>query len=104
MIEITPKAAAQIQLSIQEGETDGLVLRIAATRNDDNSIHYGMGFDEKKEADTSYTVEGINIIVSALSADLLKGTRLDYVELEPGKHQFIFLNPNDPEYTPPTES
>ena len=103
MIEITPEAAAQIKLSMQEGQTDGLVLRIAATRNDDNSIHYGMGFDEIKDSDISVNSSGVDIIVSPISSDLLKDTRLDYVELEPGKHQFIFLNPNDPEYTPPTE-
>ena len=104
MIEITPAAAAQIKLSMQEGQTDGLVLRIAATRNDDNSIHYGMGFDEVKDSDISVTSFDINIIVSPISAELLKNTQLDYVELEAGKHQFIFLNPNDPEYTPPTET
>ena len=104
MIEITPKAAEQIKLSIQEGQMDGLQLRIAATRNEDNSIHYGMGFDEIKESDVSENSSGIDIIISPMSAELLKDTRLDYVELEEGKHQFIFLNPNDPEYTPPTES
>ena len=104
MIEITPQAAAQIKLSIQEGETDGLTLRIAATRNDDNSIHYGMGFDEPKESDISINSSGIDVIISPISSDLLKDTKLDYVELEAGKYQFIFLNPNDPEYTPPTES
>ena len=103
MIEITPEAAAQIKLSIQEGQTNGLVLRIAATRNEDNSIHYGMGFDEIKDSDISVTSSEVDIIISPISAELLKETRLDYVELEPGKHQFIFLNPNDPEYTPPTE-
>lgn len=104
MIEITPAAAQQIQLSTQESDTDGMVLRIAANRNDDNTIQYAMGFDEAKETDTSYTIEGVSIIISAMSAELLKGTRLDFVELEPGKPQFIFLNPNDPDYTPPTES
>ena len=104
MIEITPEAAAQIKLSIQEGQTDGLTLRIAATRNDDNSVHYGMGFDEPKESDISINSSGIDVIISPVSSDLLKDTKLDYVELEEGKHQFIFLNPNDPEYTPPTES
>ena len=104
MIEITPVAAAQIKLSMQEGQAGGLVLRIAATRNADNSIHYGMGFDDKKESDISVTSSGVDIIISPVSADLLKDTRLDYVELEPGNHQLIFLNPNDPEYTPPTEA
>ena len=104
MIEITPEAAAQIKLSIQEGQNDGLMLRIAATRNDDNSIHYGMGFDEPKESDISVNSSDIDIIISPISSELLKDTKLDYVELEAGKYQFIFLNPNDPEYTPPTES
>ena len=104
MIEITPEAAAQIKLSIQEGQTDDLTLRIAATRNDDNSVHYGMGFDEPKESDISINSSGIDVIISPISSDLLKDTKLDYVELEAGKYQFIFLNPNDPEYTPPTES
>ena len=104
MIEITPEAAAQIKLSMQEGQTDGLTLRIAATRNDDNSIHYGMGFDEPKESDISVNSLGIDVIISPISSELLKDTKLDYVELEAGKYQFIFLNPNDPEYTPPTES
>ena len=104
MIEITPAAAAQIKLSLQESQADGLSLRIAATRNDDNSIHYGMGFDEVKDIDISVNASEIDIIISPISAELLKDAKLDYVELEPGKHQFIFLNPNDPEYTPPTES
>jgi len=26
---------------------------------------------------------------------------IDYVELEAGKQEFIFLNPNDPTYRPP---
>ena len=38
------------------------------------------------------------------SAELLDNTVLDFVELEPGKHQFIFMNPNDPGYTPPQEN
>lgn len=103
MIKITPEAAKQIQTSAQQGKTENLPLRIAATQNDDGSLHYGMGFDENKEGDISVTSEGIDIIVSPISADLLKDTTLDFVELEPGKSQFIFMNPNDPSYTPPAD-
>lgn len=78
-------------------------LRIAATVNNDDTVHYGMGFDESKEEDLSVTSEDIEIIISPVSAEILKNTTLDFVELEKGKHQFIFMNPNDPEYTPPTE-
>ena len=28
---------------------------------------------------------------------------VDFVELEPGKPQFIFMNPNDVNYKPPAE-
>jgi iron-sulfur cluster assembly protein len=38
------------------------------------------------------------------SVELLKGATLDFVELEPGQFNFIFMNPNDPEYVPPKES
>ena len=103
MIKVTNEAAKQIQLSAQQGKTENLPLRIAATKNEDGSFHYGIGFDENKEGDIAVTSEGIKIIVSTLSADLLKDTTLDFVELEPGKNQFIFMNPNDPSYSPPSD-
>ena len=34
---------------------------------------------------------------------LLKGTVMDYVEMEPGDFRFIFLNPNDDHFVPPGE-
>jgi iron-sulfur cluster assembly protein len=104
MITVTPAAAAQIKLSAEQGKTEGMSLRIAATRNADNSIHYGMGFDESKEDDVTVTTEDIDIVVSAASAELLKNATIDFVELEPEKFQFIFMNPNDPDYKPPSES
>ena len=103
MITVTDNAAAQIKLSAEQGKAEGMALRIAATRNDDNSIHYGMGFDDSKEEDISISAGDIEIIVSPASAELLKDTTIDFVELEPGKFQFIFLNPNDPNYKPPAE-
>jgi iron-sulfur cluster assembly protein len=35
--------------------------------------------------------------------ELLNGMTLDYVELEPGDFQFIFLNPNDAGFQQPSE-
>ena len=103
MITVTPAAAAQIKLSAEQSKTEGMSLRIAASRNDDNSIHYGMGFDDSKEDDITVAAGDIEIIVSAASAELLKDTTIDFVEIEPEKLQFIFLNPNDPNYKPPAE-
>ncbi len=103
MITITPAAAAQIKLSADQGKTEGMSLRIAATKNDDNSIHYGMGFDDSKEDDVTVAAEDIEVIVSTASVKLLKDTTIDFVEIEPDKFQFIFMNPNDPNYKAPTE-
>jgi iron-sulfur cluster assembly protein len=104
MIKITPEAASQIKLSTEQSNSASMPLRIAATKNADDTIHYGMGFDDKNDDDISIISEDIEIIVAPVSAELLKNTTLDFVEIEPGKKQFIFMNPNDPEYTPPSES
>lgn len=103
MITVTPAAAAQIKLSAEQGKAEGMSLRIAASRNSDNSIHYGMGFDDSKEDDVTVSTGDIEIIISNDSAPLLKDTTIDFVELEPEKYQFIFLNPNDPNYKPPAD-
>ena len=80
----------------------GLAMRIAARRNPDGSIHYGMGFDDQQlEGDTHITSGEIDVIIAETSKLLLEGTTIDYVELEPGEYQFIFMNPNDHNYTPP---
>jgi iron-sulfur cluster assembly protein len=103
MITVTSAAADQIKLSAEQGKSEGMSLRIAAERNDDNSIHYGMGFDDSKEDDITVAAGDIEIIVSTASAELLKDTTLDFVELEPEKFEFIFMNPNDPSYKAPEE-
>ena len=104
MITVTEEAAKQIKLSAKQGRAEGMPLRIAATKNEDNSIHYGMGFDDSKEDDISVTSNDVEIVISPVSAELLKDTVIDFVELEPGKHQFIFMNPNDPAYRPPQDN
>ena len=102
MITITPAAAKQINASASQGDMDDLSMRIAASRNPDGSIHYGMGFDDSQiKGDLHITSGGINVVISETSKILLEGTTLDYVELEPGEYQFIFMNPNDANYTPP---
>lgn len=74
-------------------------MRIAATKQEDGSIHYGMGFDDVKETDITHSSDGIDIIVSKESNDIMDGMKVDFVELEEGKAQFIFLNPHDANYS-----
>lgn len=97
MITVTPEAAKYIKHSAKQGNTQGMALRLAATRNEDGSLHYGLGFDDTtRDGDQKFSSEEIDIIVAPTSIDLLTGTVIDYVELEPGKFEVIFINPNDP--------
>ena len=103
MITISPRAAEQIKFSAKQSSSEGMPLRIAAKVALDESIEYGLGFDEAKEDDMRFTIEGVDIVISPENADLLHGAHLDFVELEPGNFNFIFQNPNDPNYKPPKE-
>lgn len=104
MITITPNAAAQIRSSAKEQHLDGLALRVAAQRLPDGNLHYAIGFDDVDSTkDTRFNSEGVDVVISELSLDLIKGMTIDYVELENGQHEFIFMNPNDPSHTAPSE-
>jgi iron-sulfur cluster assembly protein len=96
MITVTPQAAEQIRESARQGKMEDMPLRIAVTRLEDGSFHYGLGFDDQShEGDKTFQSEGIQIVVAPQSAELLDGTVIDYVELD-GKMEIIFVNPNDP--------
>lgn len=102
MIIITPAAADQIRNSARAGQLEGLAMRIAARRDADGSIHYGMGFDDAEhEGDLRLNTAGVDVVIGESSRILVDGMTLDYVEIEPGSWQFIFLNPNDVNYVPP---
>lgn len=100
MITITETAANQIKESAKQGKIEGLALRVACAKQPDGSLHYGMGFDEKTEEDQVFISNDIELIIAPVSLTLLTGTVLDFVELEEGKPDFIFQNPNDPDHQP----
>lgn len=101
MFKMTAAAAEQILKAARQGGSEGLSLRLAAARQADGSIDYRMGFDTVGEEDLRFTSEGIDIVMAPEQVPLLEQTTLDYVEIEPGHHHFIFLNPLDPTYVPP---
>lgn len=103
MIAITQAAAKQIRRTADSGDMEDLALRIAASRNPDGTIAYQMGFDEIAPDDVLVSARGVDVVLRKDDKELLNGMTLDFVELEPGGFQFIFMNPNDPSYQPPTE-
>lgn len=103
MITITEQATKQVRIATEQGGTEGMALRIAAKRKPDGGIEYAMGFDDIDDKDTRVSANGIDVVIAATSTELLRDAVLDYVELEPGNFQFIFMNPNDTHYVPPKE-
>ena len=103
MFSVTKAAAEQIRKSAEQGNMGDLALRIAATKKPDGSLDYAMGFDEPGEEDIELNSEGVKVLIAPQHVPLLNGATLDYVEMEPGTFSFIFLNPNDANYSPPKE-
>jgi len=105
MITITPQAAEQIRISAQqsaqESTANEVYLRLVARMDDKGALEYGMGLDDRAENDLLAVSEGIKVLISPGSVELLTGATLDYVAVSPGEHRFIFINPNDPSHKSP---
>jgi len=102
MISLSTAAIEQIRRSAEAGGSATLPLRVAVKKMEDGSFHYAMGFDEQRlPGDSFFNFDGVDLVVASASKDLADGMTIDFVELEPGRHEFIFLNPNDPEYVAP---
>ena len=104
IVTFSESALEQIKTSANETDSNGLGLRIAARMTPDESVDYGLGFDEPKDDDIQFDCNRITILIAPDCEELLHGAHIDFVEMEPGKHNFIFLNPNDPNFKPPTEN
>jgi len=101
MITITSEAARQILRSARQAEVKELHLRLAARLDAKGTIEYGMGFDDRAPDDLLAVSQGINLLISPGSVELLTGATLDFVEINPDESRFIFINPNDPSHKAP---
>ena len=103
MIKVSDSAAKQVKISLEQMGAEVMPLRLAIKVQSDGSFHYNMGFDDsKRDGDKSFEEKHIQFVVDAASIALITGMTMDYVEID-GKHEIVFLNPNDPGYKPPTE-
>lgn len=101
MLKITDAALEQIKKSMVD-DNAGLSLRVAAAKDKDDSIQYGMGFDDNKtDDDAVIEFNGLEVIIAPDSRDLLIGATIDYVALDGDNMHFIFINPNDPNHKAP---
>jgi len=91
MFTLTSAAAQQITQAAQDSGAQDAVLRVAARREADGSIGYGMGFDDVGDGDMRLQIQDVHIVIAPHHVALLEDTTLDFVELEPGQYNFIFV-------------
>ncbi len=103
MIHISERAARQIRQSMQDSDSEGMALRVAARRLPDGSLDYAMGFDHSDHNDSHSRSHGIDVVVAPTSTELLRNAELDFVQMDDGEFRFIFMNPNDPSHGPRTD-
>lgn len=102
MFKVTPNAAEQVISAAQQSGTELMSLRLAAHKRPDGTFDYRMGFDTPTEDDIRFKSEGVDIVIAPEFVPLLDNTVMDYVVLEEGGDpQFIFINPDDANYSPP---
>lgn len=105
MFKITPSAAEQVAAAARQSGTEKMSLRLAAQKQADGSYDYRMGFDSASEDDIRFKSEGVDIVMAPEYVPLLDRTVMDYVVLEEGGDpQFIFINPDDANYSAPSEN
>jgi iron-sulfur cluster assembly protein len=95
MFTLTTSAAQQIRQAAASSGAQEMALRIAAKIDPDGSKQYGMGFDDPTEEDMKLDLKGVAVVIAGESQVLLADTVLDYVELNPGEFNFIFINAQD---------
>ena len=95
-IEITDKAAAQIETLLDKAPegTLGLRLSIGATGCSGNS--YKMEYADKgADGDDVIESNGAAIYIPKIYSWMLIGTTIDYITDELGNARFDFINPNE---------
>ncbi|HTT12383.1 MAG TPA: hypothetical protein VMG60_15965 [Burkholderiaceae bacterium] len=101
LITVTPAALAQLRVVIAASDEPDTALRAAVRRTAAGEIEFGMGLDEPREQDTQIALDDVvTVLVSAASRDLIAGTWIDYLEVEPGEKRFVFFKPAAPDRAP----
>ena len=104
IFDISDSASKQILSASETSDSKDWPLRIAVNVDTNGKYNYLMGFDQSKEEDLRLKINKVEIIISPDSMIHLKNCKLDYVEIDKDKYEFIFLNPNDPAYIPPDDN
>ena len=95
MLDLTPAAARELQAAARRSGAEGSAVRVAARALDDGGIEFGMGFDEPRVDDEELQFDDLTVLVGSRSRPMLKGVVLDFVEIAPDRHGFVFSRVDD---------
>ncbi len=94
ILTITEAANHRVKEMMKEQGADNLFLRVGVKGGGCTGLTYGMGFDEeKKEEDTFFESDGIQVIIDKESEPLLRDVVIDYKQNMMGGG-FAIENPN----------
>jgi len=95
LIEISQSAVNRLLAMMHEKEElDGHALRVFISNGGCSGLQYGMAFDnEIREGDAEFTCHNLRVLVDPLSAQYLRGAKVDYVDTILGIG-FKIENPN----------
>jgi iron-sulfur cluster assembly protein len=94
MIKLTPNAISAVEKFIKGSAEPVVGLRIAISGGGCSGFQYGMSLEQNKsEDDVVLDYGAVTLLVDPLSAPLLEGVTVDFVDSLNGSG-FKFVNPN----------
>lgn len=92
-IALTPAAAARVA-AIAAKQAKPAILRLSVEGGGCSGFQYRFGLAEGVEPEDSVAeVEGVRLVVDAVSLDLVRGAQVDFIDNLGGAH-FAVTNPN----------
>ena len=80
MITLTENAITQVEEYLQDEENKGKSLRIFVEGGGCSGYQYGLAFDDANEDDATLTFGPVSVVVDSMSAALIKGAEVDFVD------------------------
>lgn len=79
-ISLSTAASDAIKNILAERNLEGYALRVYVAGGGCSGVNFGMALDNNiREVDTTFDVDGVQLVVDEVSIDYLRGARIDFV-------------------------
>jgi len=93
-ISLTTAAADAVKNILTERKLEGYALRVYVSGGGCCGVNFGMALDNNiRDVDTTFEMNGVQVVVDEVSIDYLRGATIDYVDDVMGSG-FKIENPN----------